>query len=373
MDSLQKILFKTLIKPFYKQNAGFFIFILVIMIGVVGELDGSDMLDYHYALILGMLNNFVIFILILLLWFLYAIKCVRFVTTSIQKKENSFLTILAGFETRKNYLQLFFSQFFIYLPVFLYSLVITVVAFYNKMFFEGIIVFVFNLTICIVSAGWYMHVLKNQDKNFNAYTDKIFNLNIGNKNYGAILSRYIFSQQKIILFGLKLYDCAILYLIIRNLSKEDYDIRLAFILYSFGLFGHGILIYLVREFQEKKLSFLRSLPISVVNRFSQYCLLYGILLIPEIVTIILLTPKFLHFSDALIISVCSYSVLLFLNSLTFFTHESIKDFLKISVAIFFILIFSVFTQTQILFAVLFAGSSILLFTTRYFKYEHGTG
>jgi hypothetical protein len=368
---LQKILFKTLIKPFYKQNASFFIFILVVMIGVVGELDGSDMLDYHYALILGMLNNFVIFILILLVWFLYAIKCVRFVTTSIQKKENSFLTVLTGFETRKNYSQLFFAQLFIYLPVFLYSLIISIIAFHNKMFLDGIAVFVFNLTICIVSARWYLYVLKNQGKNFKAFLDKLFNLNVGKKNYGTILFRYIFSQQKIILFGLKLYDCAVLYLIIRNSSKETYDIRLPFILYSFGLFGHGILIYLVREFEEKKLSFWRNLPISLVNRFAQYCLLYGIILIPEVAIIILLTPKFLHLIDALTISVCSYSILLLLNSLTFFTHESIKDFLKISLAIFFILIFSVFTQTQIWIAILLTGSSLLIFVLRYFKYELG--
>jgi hypothetical protein len=372
MNSSQKILFNTLIKPFYKQNAAFFIFILVIMIGVVGELDGSDMIDYHYALILGMLNNLAIFILVLLLWLLYAIKCARFLTASIQKKEYSFLAILTGFDTRKNYLQLFFTQLFIYLPVLLYSLIIIGVAFYNKRSFEGVILIVFDFIVCIASASWYVHVLKNQGKNFSTFNDKIFNLNIGTKNYGGMLLRYIFIQQKVPLIGLKLYDCAVLYLIMRNLSKEDYDIRLPFILFSFGLFGHGIIIYLVREFEERKLSFLRTLPISLINRFVQYCLMYGIMLTPEILTIIFLTPKFLHFNDALGISVCSYGVLLLLNSITFFTQESVKDFLKIGLAIFFILIFSVFTQTQIWFAVLCTGSAVLLFTSRYLKYEHGS-
>src|SRR5580704_11399536 len=143
MDSLQKILFKTLIKPFYKQNAGFFIFIIIIMVGVVGELDGSDMLDYHYALILGMLNNPIIFFLIMLVWVIYALRCIRFVTSTIQKTENSFLTILAGFEPRKKIIQLFFSQLLIYLPVFLYTLIIVAVAFYNKRFIAGSFIFIF--------------------------------------------------------------------------------------------------------------------------------------------------------------------------------------------------------------------------------------
>src|ERR1700683_1659106 len=101
MNPLQNILFKTLIKPFYKQKAAFLIFIIIIMIGVVGELDGSDMIDYHYALILGVLNNPRGFIFILMIWFIYAMSCFRFVRIAIQKRENVFLTILAGFETRR--------------------------------------------------------------------------------------------------------------------------------------------------------------------------------------------------------------------------------------------------------------------------------
>ena len=142
-----------------------------------------------------------------------------------------------------------------------------------------------------------------------------------------------------LLFSLKLYNCGILYLTIRNLSKENYDIRLPFIFYSFGLLGHGILIYLIREFEEKDLIFVRALPLSLVNRFLQYALLYGLILIPEVTTIGLLTPKFLHFPDAFIIVSCSYSILLLLNCILFIAPYSMRDYLKMSLGIFFILYF----------------------------------
>ncbi|HSZ85198.1 MAG TPA: hypothetical protein VK787_04160, partial [Puia sp.] len=296
-------------------------------------------------------------------------RCVRFITNTIQKPENTFLAIIAGFKTRKRIIQLFFLQLLIYLPVFLYALIIVVVAFYNKRFAAGSFVFIFNFGICIISAFWYSHVLSNQGKNFTGFLDKIFNINIGKRNYGLMLVRYIFYRQKIILFSLKCYTCGILYLIIHNLSKEDYDTRLAFILYSFGLFGHGILIWLTRNFEEKNFISLRTLPLSRSYRFTQYSLLYFILLIPEFVTIISLVPKYLHVDDAVNISICSFCILLLSNSLTFITRLSIKDFLKISFAIFFVMIFSVFTNTQIWIALLFFISAALIFVSQFFKYE----
>jgi hypothetical protein len=307
--------------------------------------------------------------LIMLAWVVYALRCARFVTSTIQRSENSFLTILGGFEPRKKIIRLFFSQLLIYLPVFIYALIIVVVAFYNERFIAGSFIFIFNFCICLVSAFWYSHVFNNQGENFAGAFDKIFNFNIGKKSYGLILLRYIFHRQKIILLSLKFYTCGIFYLVIHNLSKEDHDARFAFVLYSFGLFGHGILIWLTRNFEEKNFISLRTLPLSQSYRFAQYSLLFVILLIPEFIMIISLTPQYLHIDDAVIISVCSFCVLLFLNSLTFIPRLSVKDFLKISFSIFFVLIFSVFTNTQIWIALLFFISATVIFVNQFFKYE----
>ena len=129
MNPYTKVLIKILIKPFYKQNAGLFIFLIIVMFGIVGQIDDHDMIDYHYALILGMLSNPLIFLLVFLLWLIYAIKCIQFVTRSVQKAENSFLGILITLQARKTYLQFFLLQLLLFLPVLLYSLVIIAVAF----------------------------------------------------------------------------------------------------------------------------------------------------------------------------------------------------------------------------------------------------
>jgi hypothetical protein len=371
MNPSTSVLLKTLIKPFYRQNAGLFIFLIVVMFGIVGQIDDHDMIDYHYALILGMLKNPLIFILVFLLWFIYAIKCIQFVTRSIQKAENSFLGILTSLEARRTYLQFFLLQLLLFLPVLLYSLVIIAVAFYNKWYVEGIIVFIYNMLICALSARLYTYKLKNHEQSFTTFLDRVPYFGIRSKLSGVILIRYLFNKRKVLLFSLKLYNCGILYLILRNLSNENYDIRLPFIFYSFGLLGHGILIYLIREFEEKKLLYIRSLPLSLVNRFIQYTLLYGLILIPEVTTLGLLTPKFLHYNDAFMMVSCSYSILLLLNCILFIAPYSMRDYLKMSLGIFFILYFSIFTQTLIWLPPAFLISSILLFFSRYYKYEHG--
>jgi hypothetical protein len=63
MSIERTILIKSLVKPYYRQNAGLFVFVYFIMILAVGRANEAGLLEYHYSLIKGMLINPVIFIL----------------------------------------------------------------------------------------------------------------------------------------------------------------------------------------------------------------------------------------------------------------------------------------------------------------------
>ncbi|MGZ5190423.1 MAG: hypothetical protein ACXWCZ_05350, partial [Flavisolibacter sp.] len=55
MRQAGKILFKSLVLPFYKANSGILLFVAIIMFFIANE-----PVSYHYSLILGTLKNNVI-------------------------------------------------------------------------------------------------------------------------------------------------------------------------------------------------------------------------------------------------------------------------------------------------------------------------
>jgi hypothetical protein len=87
------IAFKILVKSFYQQNAGFFLFIFVLFFGVVAP---SQQLTYHYMLIRGMLETPLFLGIVLFIWLLYALKTSRFVLSVLDEPESHFLYSLVA-------------------------------------------------------------------------------------------------------------------------------------------------------------------------------------------------------------------------------------------------------------------------------------
>ncbi len=84
---------KLFVRTFYREHAAAFIFLLTIMFGVVGQMKGAGIVEYHEALILGMLGNGYFFSLVLLVWLLYMVKCHNFSTAALRQPSYNFLHI----------------------------------------------------------------------------------------------------------------------------------------------------------------------------------------------------------------------------------------------------------------------------------------
>ena len=65
MSTSHDLLMKSIVRPFYKQNAGLFAFLLFFMFAAVGRANGVGLLEYHLSLIQGIMTNrpFLIFTL----------------------------------------------------------------------------------------------------------------------------------------------------------------------------------------------------------------------------------------------------------------------------------------------------------------------
>jgi hypothetical protein len=379
---MKGLLYKTIVKTFYRRHAGFFLFFFLVFFGVVAP---SEQPAYHYALIRGMLEAPVFLGLVGLAWLLYAFKCVRYVMDILRSPEHVFLYKLSELEGRRLFGLVLRVQGWLFLPVWAYSLAITGVAGYQGRFVTATGVQLLVVMICLVSAGCYYYRLRSPEKapgwglfgwagdgrNRIAGADRS-----GRKRarkvaspYWFWLLRYLFQDHKFLLAGIKLSGCCLLYLLLKEQGPDDYDLRMPFLLYSLVLFGHGLLIYRCRELEEKRLLFYRSLPVPRVRRFMQYAFFYGTVLVPEMLTLGWLTPHPIHFIDTLGFILAGYSMLLLLNSLLFVANWRIGDFLKLSAGIFGILYFGVLGGVLIAMSGFFFVTAFVLFFRSYYRYE----
>lgn len=384
MNKTISILWKTLVRPFYRQNAGQFIFIFIVFFGAVGEVGGKAkytgpilQLEYHYALINGLLTSRILLGLVFIAWLIYAEKCAQFVLAALQRPDHSFLYMLNRLSGRKMYGLLFLMQCLLYLPILLYTLAIIAVAFYKGQFLvmAGIVGYI--LLLCGCMAARFQYQFHNPGKALPFPPLRSGGLlprlrlpfASGANVYWQFIIRYAIKEQKLLLTGIKLFSCGVLYLGMKAVTGGDYDIRMPVMLYSIGLFGHGVLIYRFRDLEERMLPFYRGLPVSLTSRLCQYGLLYFLLFIPEIITITWLIPRPLHYRDAMILILSGYGLLLLLNSILFIAPVKIKDYLKIVFCIFGLLYFCVLAGVLLWLAVIVLLAGVGMFFRGYYRYE----
>src|SRR6186713_1361113 len=111
MTNPYKAIWKSLVRQFYVQNAGFFLFIFLVFFGVVAP---SQQPAYHYALIRGILAAPAMLILVLAAWLWYAFKCSRWIIGRLQNGDHIFLRILPSLGKTNPFFLLFRIQVVLY-------------------------------------------------------------------------------------------------------------------------------------------------------------------------------------------------------------------------------------------------------------------
>ena len=368
MNTPANLFFQSFVKPFYKENAGALVFVFTMMFCIVSTMDGAGMFAYHYSLVTSMLTSPVVFGIVLLLWFLYARKCAMFVSGVMQSPHFAFLHIMNCLSKPRRFWLFLIVELWLLMPILSYSLFILYVGLHQQLYLPVVLVALYLLLLCLVSAIWHIHILQNPSVTGSFSWRKVTGRLAYLSSYPAILVSFIAQKQKAIWIGVKLYTCGVLYLIARNNSAASYDTLMAFLFFNFGIYANGVLVYLVREFEETYLSFYRGLPQSSLQRLGHYVLVYFILLIPEFITILLLTPVHLHYKDAVSFSLCAYSLLLLMNSILFLADFSTKEYAVILLGVFCVQYILLPAGYSFLFPSFFFAA-IVLFLWRYHHFE----
>lgn len=358
-----RILLKSIIRPFYRQNAGFFLFLFLFLVffGVVAP---SQQLAYHYALITGLLTVPAFGMIVLLAWLLYAAKCSRWMADILADPAFSFLNELPRLPPRLVFFLLMLGHGLLFLPVAGYAAVAAGVAFHKGWVTKCIIIQTVIILVITVQSILSQYLLYNKQR---LLTLQIRWPKINRAApYWSWLIRYTARDEKVLFGGIKLFGCGMLYLLLKGQTRVDYDLRMPFLLYSLALFGHGVLIYRYREWEDHHLLFYRGLPVPWIQRLGQYAAFYLLLLVPEIITLGWLTPYPVRWTDAGLFILAGWSVLLLLNSWMRIAPCRMLDFLKRNLGVFGILYVSVLSGTLVVLSGVF-----LLITVGISGYKKG--
>ena len=368
MNRALTILTKSLVAPFYKQNAAGFAFLIFIMFGVVGRANGVGLLEYHYSLIQAILTNFPFLLFTLSAWFLYAFKCAQFMSDILGKKEYIFLQVLTQKKRAHTFWKMIVVQTMFLLPVLLYVFVTVWIGILHSWWLHVMIILLFLLFLGFAGSWWYQYVLYSPGKQLLPLSWKLSPV-FAYSFYWFFLLRFIWNSRKTLFLVIKAVNCLVLYALIQTLSGDHPDLRMLILFYSFALLGHGVLIYIIRSMEESNLCFYRSLPFSLFQRYLQYMLLYLFLFIPEIVVILSLTPNHIPFTGGMLLIFYGYGMLLLLNCLLFIRFFKPSDYLKIQSGLFLFIFIAVLSGTFPGFCAGLFFLSPYIFFRNYYRFE----
>jgi len=369
MNIQQSILFKSLVRPFYRQNAALLIFVYYLMTLAVGRANGVGLLEYHYALIRGMLTAPSFLLAVCALWLVYAIKCAQFIANTLQKPAFVYLHQLLLVNKKKVYRLLLLVQVMLFLPVFSYLIPVLGIGYHEHWYLPATLALLFNVFVCAVCAGWYLYLLQRQGEFPFAIKLKWPSF-LKRKSYIQFLMRYVLEKGKMLFFVTKLYNCAALYLMLAERDPARHtDIRMMALFFSAGMLGHGILVHRLKEMENTGLSFYRNLPVSVSRRFVQYAWFYFCLFIPEIIAILSRTPSCLTYGEAGFFIFFGYGILLLLNSLQLYNYANLKSYLVNVSQLFFAVIIAMVCRQLIPLSIIFFALAVILFFHRYYRFE----
>ncbi|MEO7984318.1 MAG: hypothetical protein ABI688_09570, partial [Bacteroidota bacterium] len=222
---------------------------------------------------------------------------------------------------------------------------------------------------CIVSSGWLVYVINNLHNKPIMRGSLINRWPRVSSAYPVILLRFVVQQQKIIWAGCKIFTCVLLYMIFRNNTLSEADIRLTFLFFNFGILGNTILIARIRNFEEMYLGFYPGMPVSLWKRLLAYSLVYFILLIPEFITAASLAPVYMEYSYATQFSLCAFGLVLLMNNITFFQRFNAREYLPVLLLIFILLYIIMMTAGLVILYYLLFTFAVIVFFAGYYKSE----
>ncbi|WP_147204768.1 hypothetical protein [Segetibacter aerophilus] len=357
------ILQKVLVNYFFRVNAGLFMFAFFVLFGLP-----YSVLAFHYSLITGVVQSQTFLALVMVVWLLYNIKCVDYISKQLKHQHQSFLFCLNCLPDKKNYLLQLYVQVQVYMPVLLYSIAIVAIALKQHHYLAAIEVILFNLMVLVLTPFLYLKVLQRKPLNYKGLAIPSLGLEL-RKPYFLYPLYFLLKDRKQMLLITKIFSLLLLYGFIQLYQPERADIRPVQLCLLITAAAHCAIVFEVRMFEDEYLQFSKNLPITLIGRFFKSIALYLILLLPEMVFLL----KGIHTQFSiynypqlvlmLIALICMFHVVLLLEKTNM--EQFIRIVFAISAACFFVILY----DPGVLLAAMILALAFVLYSSYFYQYE----
>ena len=367
MAGIMRIFFKLFIKEFYAINAGYFLFLFILLFGVVSP---TDLVFFHVSLILGMFNSPVFMAAVMLLWLLYSMKCLLFGNKTLSKPENNFLTNLQSFSFKKQLALFFINLFLLYLPVVIYSCFVVALALKHQHTGIAFLLISYQLIICITGTlVWYFNLNNTFIKNNSRLAYLLSKSNaIGKISYPFCLLSYTAFHRKISFFSIKLFSIFVFYILF-VLNKNDFNFMNFITVFLIVIMAHAIMPFYYISFMERDLSFYRNLPVPLLKTGLIYFISYCIILIPELLFLLVNAHDYISLTDIFLLYGVAVVNLLLFTAILYMEEIRMKQYFKIVFGVFFVSTFVLHFKNYTLLIGAELLIAIMIFIYNYHHYE----
>ncbi|PZR28641.1 MAG: hypothetical protein DI535_05755 [Citrobacter freundii] len=364
MKAISVILNRSVTEQFYKQHAGAFLFTFFILFGI--QPSAADLLQFHYSVIVSILQSATFFGVASLVWSLYTLKAVLFIRGCLKKESYDFIYLLLGVERNVCLLQLAGVLAAMLAPLFAYGSVIMIVAVQRKLWLSGAGVLATMLLLFVLSVMITWRLIQ-RGKN-NQLTGKKTGLPGVRSGLFSMLMQFVFRKQLITLLILKTVAFTALYFFAKT-DSQVFEGRMLWLLFITVLIGHGVIIFRNFQFMENDLYFYRNMPVSKWYTLLSLLALYSIILIPEfwaLKGIIFIQHDLREYCWLLL---TGPSVLLLIHSLLYSEDNKMEEFLALLFGIWVIFIFFSLSGNRWLMPAVGCVFGLVIFMVSYYRYE----
>jgi hypothetical protein len=319
MNSIRRILIRTLVRTFYMQHAGLLLFVFYIFFGVV---NGSELLFYHVSLVRAVLDSPLLLLLVMAVWMLYAGKAVLFLRSQILKEEMSFLILFENLPPAQKKIQLFIVQALIMLPVLVYGSFITAIGWQEDRILQSIMIFIVLAIFLIAPVFITGQTLNRTQRKFTwlklrrrftarmefVYVRCIFR----NMNFGLAISKIL---SLLLIFGL-----------LTGFGIDHYDVRLPLLAMLVAAATHSMIVFNLQQFEVHKLSFMRQVPVSFLKRMLPLVSTYFFILLPESILLLRVYMPVKSYADLPVILLFGMLWLTALHALCYYNEAGKERF-----------------------------------------------
>jgi hypothetical protein len=296
---------RVFIGPFYAKNACTFLVLVLLAFGFLSAVE-------HKALITAALGSPFLLIIVFILWGLYLLKTTSFVRQELSAPEHLFLQTFWLVPNVTRYSLWLAIQIALLFPVIAYAGWMVQIANTYKKWDSLSAIVVYVVSLIIAGAAMNDHRLRHPSPDTFQLPHLTFKL-----PYELFFPTYWLRHEPLSLVLTKAFSGLLLAGVCRLYPTDDYDQRLLLIGLMLAILGHSQVGGQISAFERQYLLFLQNLPLSWLQRFAKYALIYGLIWLPELLILLRNCPSEIRLDYVVWLWLTGWGWLLLMHSLSY--------------------------------------------------------